>query len=127
MPWESLEEEAMKIISKHMHEMRIEKKKELNELYSGLIFLRQGQDWTDVKWTTHWGVTFITMWDEEHMIKNIKFAMIQEMMGLGPMKYCIVYNEMLNFFKRLLFLIKDRKSTRLNSSHSGESRMPSSA
>ena len=27
------------------------------------------------------------------------------MMGLGPMKYCIVYNEMPNFFKRLLLLI----------------------
>ena len=45
------------------------------------------------------------MWDEEHIFKNIQFTMIQEMMGLGPMKYCIVYNEMLNFFKRLLLLI----------------------
>ena len=27
------------------------------------------------------------------------------MMGLGPMKYCIVYNKMPNFFKRLLLLI----------------------
>ena len=47
----------------------------------------------------------MTMWDEEHLIKNIQFAMIQEMMGLGPMKYWIVYNEMTNFFKRLLLLI----------------------
>ena len=71
MAWESLEEEAMNVVSKHMREMRTEKKKELVELYSQLIFPRQGQDWTDVKWTTHWGVTFVTMWDEEHLIKNI--------------------------------------------------------
>ena len=47
----------------------------------------------------------MTMRDEEHLIKNIQFAMIQEMMGLGPVKYCIVYNEMPNFFTRLLLLI----------------------
>ena len=105
MVWESCEEEAMNVVGKHMREMRIEKKKGLSELYSQLIFPRQGQGWTNVKWTTHWGVTFVTMWDEGHLIKNNQFAMIQEMMGLGPMKYCIVYNEMPNFFKRLLLLI----------------------
>ena len=31
--------------------------------------------------------------------------MLQEMMGLGPMKYCIVYNKMPNFSSRLLLLI----------------------
>ena len=44
MAWESSEEEATNVVSKHMQEMRIEKKKELNELYSQLIFPRQGQD-----------------------------------------------------------------------------------
>ena len=105
MAWETREEEAMNIVSKHMRKMRIEKKKEISELFSQHLFPRQGQNWIDVKWTTHWGVAFVTMWDEEHLIKSIQFAMIQEMMGLGPMKYCIVYNEMPNFFKRLLLLI----------------------
>ena len=31
--------------------------------------------------------------------------MILEMMGLGPLKYCIAYNEMPNFFSRLILLI----------------------
>ena len=106
MAWEAHEEEAMNIVSKHMRKMRIEKKKEINELYSRHLFPRQGQNWTDVKWTTNWGVAFVTMWDEEYRIKNIEFAMIQEMMGLEPMKYCIVYNKMPNFFKRLFLLIK---------------------
>ena len=43
------EEEAMNIVSKHMRKMRIEKKKEINELFSQHLFPRQGQKWTDVK------------------------------------------------------------------------------
>ena len=45
MAWESHEEEAMDVVSKHMRVMRIEKKKGLSELYSRLIFPRQGQDY----------------------------------------------------------------------------------
>ena len=45
------------------------------------------------------------MWDTNHLLKNIKFTMIQELMGLGPMKYCIVYNKMPKFSKKLLLLI----------------------
>ena len=51
------------------------------------------------------GVTFVTIWDEEHLLKNIQYAMIMEMMGLGPMKYCIVYNDIPNFFSKLLLLL----------------------
>ena len=42
MAWASKEEEAMDIIGKHMRVMRLEKKKELSEIYSKLIFPRQG-------------------------------------------------------------------------------------
>ena len=49
MAWASKEEEAMDMIGKHMQSMRLEKKRELNKLYSKLIFPRQGQNWTDVK------------------------------------------------------------------------------
>ena len=104
MAWASKEEEAMDIIGKHMGVMRLEKKKELSEIYAKLIFPRQGLNWMNVKWTTHWGVTFMTMWDKEHLLKNIQYAMLMEMMGLGLMKYCIVFNEMPNFFSKLLFL-----------------------
>ena len=86
MAWETREEEAMNIVKNYMHKIRIDKKKEMSELYSWHLFPRQGQNQIDVKWTTHWGATFVTMWDEEHLIKNIQFALIQEMMGLGPMK-----------------------------------------
>ena len=68
MAWETSEEEAMNIVNKHMRKMRIEKKKKISELFSQHLFPRQGQN---CKWTTHWGVTFVTMWDEDHLIKNI--------------------------------------------------------
>ena len=48
MAWASLEEEAMDIIGKHMRVMRLEKKREIDELYTRLIFPRQGQDLTNV-------------------------------------------------------------------------------
>ena len=44
MAWTSLEEEAMDIIGKHMQVMRLDKKRELSEIYTKLIFPRQGQD-----------------------------------------------------------------------------------
>ena len=52
MAWASKEEEAMGIVGKHMGVMRLEKKRELSELYTWLIFLRHGQDWINVKRTT---------------------------------------------------------------------------
>ena len=103
--FKSVEEEAMDIIGKHMGIMRLEKKKDLSEIYAKLIFPCQGLNWMDVKWTTQWGVTFVTMWDKEHLLKNIWYSMLMEMMGLGPMKYCIVYNDMPNFFNKLLLLL----------------------
>ena len=44
MAWTSLEEEAMEVIGKYMRVMRLERKRELSELYARLIFPRQGQD-----------------------------------------------------------------------------------
>ena len=38
MTWASKKEEAMDIIGKHMGVMRLEKKKDLSEIYAKLIF-----------------------------------------------------------------------------------------
>ena len=104
MAWASKEDEFLDIAGHQMRVMSFERKRELSESYSKHIFPQQGLNWTDVQWTTHWGVTFVTMWDEEHLMKNIRYAMLMEMMDIGPMKYCIVFNEMPNFFSRLLLL-----------------------
>ena len=90
----------MNLVCQHMRVMEVNKKRELSELYTRLIFPLQGNGWDDDKWITHCGVTFVTMWDEKHLLKNIRFSMIQEMMGLGPMKYCIVSNAIAELCKQ---------------------------
>ena len=67
MAWASQEEEALHHIGQHMGVMEVEKRRELSDLYTRLIFPQQNHTWSDIKWTTLWGVTFITMWDEEHL------------------------------------------------------------
>ena len=65
--------------------MAKEQKENLSRLYFQLIFLERrntwsmelGSGWNIVKWTTIGEVTFVTMWDEEHFLSNICFAMIQ--------------------------------------------------
>ena len=106
MAWASKEEEVLYHLGQHMGVMPIEKKRELSDLYTRLIFPRQNHTWGDVKWTTLWGVTLVTMWDDDHLLKNIQFAMLQEQMMIGPKKYCILTNWMPNFESRLLLLIK---------------------
>ena len=76
MAWTSKEEEAMYLVRLHMGIMKADKKKELSEIYSCLIFPRPRHSWSDVKRTTVWGVILVTMWDEEHLLKNIQVAMV---------------------------------------------------
>lgn len=45
------------------------------------------------------------MWDREHLVNNIRLAMLHEMMGVGPMRYCILTNAMEDFESKLLLLM----------------------
>lgn len=105
MAWESKEEEAMYLVRLHMSVMQEKRKKELSDLHYRLIFPQHGNAWSNLKWTSSWGVTMVTMWDEEHLLKNIKYAMILEMLGLGPQIYCVFTNWMPSFEKRLMLLM----------------------
>ncbi len=105
MAWASTEDEALNLVGQHMRVMRNKSKIELCNLYSNLIFPNQGDAWANDQWTNAWGVTFVTMWGEEHLLKNIKYAMLLEMMKMGPMKYCIVSNTMPNFSSKVMLLL----------------------
>ena len=59
--------------------------------------------------------------------KNKGKAIVREKQGKGKCFHCQGKEHWKRNCPRLLESLKDRKSTRLNSSHSGESRMPSSA
>ena len=92
-----------------MSVMTREQKETLNRLYFEHIFpkrkdtwsMEPGFGWNNIKWTTINEVTFVAMWDEEHLlISNIRFAMIQELMRIGPSKYCIINSQVPNFEKK---------------------------
>ena len=86
MAWASKEDEVLDIVGKQMGVMSLEKKKELSESYSRHIFPQQGLNWTDVQWTTHWGVTFVTLWDEEHSVCH---AYGNDEHGTKEVLYCL--------------------------------------
>ena len=101
----------MSIIGQHMGVMTEEEKRKLSEVYSQLIFLEKeiewsmerGTAWNSVKWTTHCGVTIVTMWDKEPLLSNLGHAMILEIMGIGPAKYCIINNPIPNLRTEYFF------------------------
>ena len=78
MAWVSKKEEALEIIMQHMRVMDEEKKEELSDIYSCLIFPKLNSTWDDIKGTTLWGITFVIMWIHDHLFWNIWLAMIQE-------------------------------------------------
>ena len=92
-----------------MSVMTREQKETLNRLYFQRIFPERKDTqsrepnfgWDIVKWTTIDKVTFVTMWDEEHLLSNIRFAMIQELMKARPAKYCIINSQVPNFESKL--------------------------
>ena len=106
MAWVSKEEEALEIITQHMRVMDKDEKGKLSDIYTCLIFPRQNSTWDDIKWTTLWRITFVTMWSHDHLLWNIWLGMIQEQMMFGHQKYCIINNWMPKFESKLLLLIK---------------------
>ena len=92
----------------------VEQSKEIVDMYSGIFHvlakLRESEGLKKVKAT-----------DSKSLYKLIILAG-----GLDPNSYKALYSEPFWEFKKKLDAV-DRKSTRLNSSHSQQSRMPSSA
>ena len=76
MDWDSFKEEALHIIGLHMSIMTKEQKENFSRLYSQRIswkgkymeYETRFCGWNIFKWTTIGEVTFVTMWDEEHLL-----------------------------------------------------------
>ena len=84
----------MSIVENHMNVMDFEMKEKMYHLYEELLFPSPSDYWSNAKWTTSMGVTYITMWDNDHLLGNINFAMIMEILGFGSYRYCIITNEL---------------------------------
>lgn len=77
----------------------------MSAIYTKLWFLTLGRSWSDVQWITNWGVTYITLRNDDPILKNLKYAMMMEVMGYDPYKYCIVTNVMPCFESKLMLLM----------------------
>ena len=103
MTWESTKEQVMQVIKQHMTGMSLSKKETLVKYYAKAFFnLREQEGYSYVRWITSHGVILVTMWDEEHLLNNLRLAMVKEIMEVGPTKYCIINNLMPNFESKLL-------------------------
>ena len=94
----------MAIVKTHMIHMDYERKQKLAKYYVQCFFPNQGNNWSNVTWKMQDGVVYISMWDNEHLLKNIKLAMILEMIGMGPYKYCVINTVMPRFKSNLMLL-----------------------
>ena len=74
-------------------------------MYVELLFPGPSNFWSKVKWTTNMGVPYITMWDNNHLLRNIKFVIIMETLGFGPYRYCIITNELPLFKAKMMLLM----------------------
>ena len=105
MAWESKEAEVLSIFVDHTRTLDFTMKKNMSEIYTRMWFPNLGQSWSETKWVTSEGVTYVTIWGKEHLLCNVKFAMMMEHIGLGPHKYCIVSNVMPDFGAKLMFVL----------------------
>lgn len=105
MAWASTQEEALYKVGQHMGILPMEKKKELSDLYRRLIFPDLGWSWQETMWTTRGAITIVTMWDDDHLLRNIRLAMIKEQMLMGPKRYCVLMNWMPDLESRMLLLM----------------------
>lgn len=47
----------------------------------------------------------IQVFGEENLLKNLKLAMLKEVVGLGPQRYCIFFNRAPHFYSKLKLIM----------------------
>ena len=96
----------MLVVRRHMEAMSLAKKQLLAKKYTE-VFCGQGSQhrWGNITWQTSMGITYVTLWTEEHVYNNLRLAMIKEMMGIGPCQYCVICDPVVNFESKLLLLV----------------------
>ena len=74
----------------------------LSETYSGSIFRPERNL---VRWTMRWGVVLVDLREKNSLMKNIRYYMLQDQMGLGPSKYCEQGHNLPGYESRVLLLM----------------------
>ena len=104
-------------------------KQDYTEQYAGIIMLRKGKIEDDEVWFGTVGNQLVSdgvFETKDELIENLNSITLTKICKIvaGAFERAITYKEGKKFYRDWE---TDRKSTRLNSSHSAKSRMPSSA
>ena len=106
MAWLSREEEALDRIREHLEESNHNVRMEFLEAVTRAVFPRLGVIGAQTRWITRGDVTRITLWGRQHVLNNLRVAIIREAMGLGPKHYCIMTSWDPSFESKLLLLMR---------------------
>ena len=105
MAWNSKRAEAMVVAGLHLGVMPWARKIEFSERCARNIFQDPHNSKDVVQWERHWGITIAFLGPRENLIRNLEFAMIQELLDMGPPKYCLVCNNLRGFGERVLLVL----------------------
>ena len=105
MAWNSKGAAAMAVIGEHLSVLPLDQKLEFRDKCARNIFQDPDNTGNVIPWERQWGITIAFMGPRENLIRNLEFAMIQELLGLGPPKYCLVSNKFKEFDKRVLLVL----------------------
>ena len=84
MSWDSQEEIVRQRLKDYVVTLKPEEKTKLRNAYERALSPHFG------KWTTMNEITFVTLRQRQDVLDNISLAVLKEMIGLGPLRYCIV-------------------------------------
>ena len=105
MAWNSKKAAAMAVIGEHLNVLPLDLKLEFSDKCARNIFQDPNNSENVVPWERHWGITFAFMKPRENLIRNLEFAMLQELLGMGPPKYCLISNKCKDFDQQVLLVL----------------------
>ena len=109
MAWTSLEEEALTHLHTHLLVASTTVKEEvLDFVRNALFYWRLG--WDHDYWINNKGLVSVTVFGDAHLERNLKFALVQEMIGMGPNQYCVIDSDLPDFESRLMWVLQNLPS-----------------
>ena len=106
MAWQSREEEALARVREHLEMTSRFVRWDFMMGVTAAVFPRQGFNGAQTKWITRGDVTRITLWGRQHLLNNLRVAIVKEAMGFGPRHYCIMASWDPYFESKLLLLMR---------------------
>lgn len=106
MAWTLAEEQALTIAHDHLWCSSIPEKFAFYDSVMTSLFPRRGWVWEQEDWCTYKGITAASAFGDEHLERNLKLAIIGEMLGIGPNQYCIIDSDIPDFEDRLRLILE---------------------